>query len=73
MPGKKLGVERELRWRIKRGLDEAGIRIVGGIPPQAEEKPADPTAGMAAPSVFASSTSPQSAAATPLPKPDLSK
>ncbi|CAM5443160.1 hypothetical protein STANM309S_05624 [Streptomyces tanashiensis] len=37
MPGKKLGVERELRWRIKRGLDEAGIRIVGGLPPQAEE------------------------------------
>ncbi|WP_128976387.1 mechanosensitive ion channel family protein [Streptomyces roseicoloratus] len=74
MPGKKLGVERELRWRIKRALDRAGIRIVGGIPPQAEEPAkSDPTAGMAAPSVFASPSSPQSAAATPLPKPDMSK
>ncbi|MFD3942331.1 mechanosensitive ion channel family protein [Streptomyces sp. NPDC058579] len=73
MPGKALGVERELRWRIKRGLDEAGIRIVGGLPAQAEESPADPTASMAAPSVFASPTSPQGAAASPLPKPDLMK
>ena len=72
MPGKSLTVERELRWRIKRGLDEAGIRIVGGVPPQPEESAADPTAGMAAPSAFASTTSPQSAAATPLPK-DLTK
>lgn len=30
MPGKALGVERELRWRIKRAFDAAGIRIVGG-------------------------------------------
>lgn len=76
MPGKKLGVERELRWRIKRALDEAGIRIVGGLPPQATEPTppkADPTAAMSAPSVFASPSSPQSAAATPLPKPDLGK
>ncbi|MFD3997521.1 mechanosensitive ion channel family protein [Streptomyces sp. NPDC058548] len=73
MPGKALGVERELRWRIKQGLDRAGIRIVGGLPAQAEESAADPTAGMAAPSAFASATSPQSAAATPLPKPDLTK
>lgn len=73
MPGKALGVERELRWRIKRGLDEAGIRIVGGLPAQPEEAAADPTAGMSAPSAFASATSPQSAAATPLPKPDLNK
>ncbi|MFF6881828.1 mechanosensitive ion channel family protein [Streptomyces sp. NPDC012421] len=73
MPGKKLGVERELRWRIKRGLDEAGIRIVGGLPAPAEEAAPDPTAGMAAPSAFSSATSPQSAAATPLPKPDLGK
>ncbi|WP_418957085.1 mechanosensitive ion channel family protein [Streptomyces tritici] len=73
MPGKALGVERELRWRIKRALDQAGIRIVGGIPPQPEESKADPTAGMSAPSAFASTTSPQSAAATPLPKPELNK
>ncbi len=32
MPGKSLGVERELRWRIKQALDAAGIRIVGGPP-----------------------------------------
>ncbi|MGW7515929.1 mechanosensitive ion channel family protein [Streptomyces sp. NPDC054796] len=28
MPGKALGVERELRWRIKQALDRRGIRIV---------------------------------------------
>ncbi|GAA4919720.1 mechanosensitive ion channel family protein [Streptomyces coeruleoprunus] len=67
MPGKALGVERELRWRIKRAFDEAGIRIVGGVPPQPTEEPAkDPTAGVAAPSAYASPTSPQSAAASPL-------
>ncbi|OKK08679.1 mechanosensitive ion channel protein MscS [Streptomyces sp. CB03234] len=67
MPGKSLGVERELRWRIKRAFDEVGIRIVGGLPaaPQ-EDAAADPTAAMAAPSAFASATSPQSVAATPL-------
>lgn len=74
MPGKKLGVERELRWRVKRALDAAGIRIVGGVlPAQAEDSPADPSAGVAAPSAFASPTSPQSTAATPLPRPDLTK
>ena len=28
MPGKSLGVERELRWRIKRALDRRGIESV---------------------------------------------
>lgn len=28
MPGQALGVERELRWRIKRALDERGIELV---------------------------------------------
>ncbi|WP_328889013.1 mechanosensitive ion channel family protein [Streptomyces sp. NBC_00316] len=70
MPGKSLGVERELRWRIKRAFDEAGIRMVGGVPAQADEGPAaDPTAGMAAPSAYASTTSPQSLAATPITPP----
>ncbi|MEU3073856.1 mechanosensitive ion channel family protein [Streptomyces laurentii] len=69
MPGKKLGVERELRWRIKRALDAEGIRIVGGLPLEETPAKADPTAGMNAPSVFSSPSSPQSAAATPLPKP----
>ncbi|WP_442817344.1 mechanosensitive ion channel family protein [Streptomyces sp. NBC_01216] len=73
MPGKSLGVERELRRRIKHALDAAGIRIVGGTPASAEESGADPTAGMAAPSAFGSAISPQSVAATPLPKPDLGK
>ncbi|MEU0371824.1 mechanosensitive ion channel family protein [Streptomyces sp. NPDC006283] len=74
MPGKSLGVERELRWRIKRAFDAAGIRIVGGLPQQADEAAADPTAGMAAPSAFASSVSPQSVAASPIPPPaSLSK
>ncbi|MER7106184.1 mechanosensitive ion channel family protein [Streptomyces sp. NPDC000229] len=75
MPGKSLGVERELRWRIKRAFDEVGIRIVGGLPaaPQ-DDAPADPTAAMAPPSAFASTTSPQSVAATPLtPPPNLTK
>lgn len=71
MPGKALGVERELRWRIKRAFDEAGVRIVGGLPQQAggEQAASDPTAGMAAPSAYASTTSPQSVAASPISPP----
>ncbi|WP_018531510.1 MULTISPECIES: mechanosensitive ion channel family protein [unclassified Streptomyces] len=69
MPGKSLTVERELRWRVKRAFDEAGIRIVGGAPVAVDgEAAADPTAGMAAPSAYASATSPQSLAASPLQK-----
>ncbi|USQ88371.1 mechanosensitive ion channel family protein [Streptomyces phaeoluteigriseus] len=67
MPGKSLTVERELRWRIKRAFDAADIRIVGGATVPPEEDPAlDPTAGVAAPSVYANTASPQSAAASPL-------
>ncbi|MGW2343732.1 mechanosensitive ion channel family protein [Streptomyces sp. NPDC001661] len=74
MPGKALTISRELRWRIKRAFDEAGIRIVGGVPAQPDgETPADPTAGMSAPSAYASSTSPQSLAASPIPPANLSK
>ncbi|MFE0100316.1 mechanosensitive ion channel family protein [Streptomyces sp. NPDC059009] len=75
MPGKSLGVERELRWRIKRAFDEAGIRIVGGVPVAVEESAApDPTAGVAAPSAYASTTSPQSLATAPIaPPPNLAK
>ncbi|MEU0097868.1 mechanosensitive ion channel family protein [Streptomyces sp. NPDC006267] len=69
MPGKALGVERELRWRIKRALDDAGIRMVGTLPLQADGGGPDPTAGMAAPSAYASAVSPQSLAATPIPPP----
>ncbi|MFE6662772.1 mechanosensitive ion channel family protein [Streptomyces sp. NPDC057697] len=74
MPGKALGVERELRWRIKQAFDEAGIRIVGGLPAQADEpSKADPAAGMAAPSAYASATSPQSLATAPIPPPNTAK
>ncbi|MEU8627817.1 mechanosensitive ion channel family protein [Streptomyces sp. NPDC048669] len=70
MPGKALGVERELRWRIKHAFDEAGIRMIGGVPAQADEpSAADPTASMAAPSAYASATSPQSLATTPIVQP----
>ncbi|MFD0021972.1 mechanosensitive ion channel family protein [Streptomyces sp. NPDC058382] len=70
MPGKALGVERELRWRIKRAFDEAGIRMVAGLPAQPDEpSAADPTAAMAAPSAYASATSPQSMATTPIVQP----
>ncbi|MCX5081737.1 MULTISPECIES: mechanosensitive ion channel family protein [Streptomyces] len=74
MPGKSLTVQRELRWRIKLAFDEAGIRIVGRLPLQAaDEVVADPTAGISAPSAYASSTSPQSLAASPITPPNLSK
>ncbi|MFJ5193042.1 mechanosensitive ion channel family protein [Streptomyces sp. NPDC088394] len=74
MPGKALGVERELRWRIKRAFDEAGIRIVGGVPAQADEPAkADPSASVAAPSAYASTTSPQSLATAPINPPNISK
>ncbi|MFJ7626156.1 mechanosensitive ion channel family protein [Streptomyces sp. NPDC097595] len=66
MPGQAVGVERELRWRIKVALDAAGISMVTGAPEEAPDG-ADPTAGMAAPSAYASATSPQSLATTPIP------
>ncbi|MFI9149710.1 mechanosensitive ion channel family protein [Streptomyces sp. NPDC053367] len=74
MPGKSLKIERELRWRIKQAFDAEGIRIIGGLPAQPEpERDADPTAGMAAPSAFANSSSPQASAASPLTPPSTTK
>ncbi|GLF93667.1 mechanosensitive ion channel family protein [Streptomyces yaizuensis] len=75
MPGKALPVERELRWRIKRAFDAAGIRIVGGLPLPADDTPAtDPSASVAPPSALASPTSPQSLATAPIPQgPSLTK
>ncbi|MEV7000514.1 mechanosensitive ion channel family protein [Streptomyces sp. NPDC093982] len=74
MPGKSLTVERELRWRIKLAFDAADIPIVGRAPLAPDAEPtADPTAGMAAPSAYASTTSPQSVAATPLAPPSVTK
>nr|WP_075739199.1 mechanosensitive ion channel family protein [Streptomyces acidiscabies] len=69
MPGKKLTVERELRWRIKRAFDAADIRMVGGVPVAGTEEAPDPSAGVAAPSVFANADSPQVAAAAPIASP----
>ncbi|WP_330290952.1 mechanosensitive ion channel family protein [Streptomyces sp. NBC_00576] len=67
MPGKSLTVERELRWRAKRALDAAGIRIVGGTTVIPEEDPTvDPAAAVAAPSVYSNTASPQAEAATPI-------
>ncbi|MEV5975558.1 mechanosensitive ion channel family protein [Streptomyces sp. NPDC052114] len=74
MPGKSLGVERELRWRVKQAFDEAGIRIVGGLPlPPEEAATPDPTAAMSPPSAYASTTSPQSLATAPIQPPNLAK
>ncbi|MEU5819782.1 mechanosensitive ion channel family protein [Streptomyces sp. NPDC047803] len=72
MPGQAVGVERELRWRIKVALDAAGISMVTGTPEEGVEG-ADPTAGVAAPSAYASATSPQSLATTPIPPPSTTK
>ncbi|MFK0253513.1 mechanosensitive ion channel family protein [Streptomyces sp. NPDC090445] len=70
MPGQQFAVERELRWRIKEAFDEAGIGIVGGLPPaDEEEEPADPSASVAAPSALANPASPQALAAAPIPAP----
>jgi small conductance mechanosensitive channel len=73
MPGKALTVERELRWRIKRAFDAADIRIVGGPTAVEDAAAADPTAGVAAPSAYASTVSPQSVAASPLTPPSTTK
>ncbi|MGO4422566.1 mechanosensitive ion channel family protein, partial [Streptomyces sp. MCAF7] len=73
MPGKAIGVERELRWRIKKALDEAGIRIVGR-PLDPDLQPEDAvdsatTTTVAAPSALSNPDSPQSLATTPIPPP----
>ncbi|MEV7424270.1 MULTISPECIES: mechanosensitive ion channel family protein [unclassified Streptomyces] len=75
MPGQSTAVERELRWRVKRAFDEAGIRIIGAAPAGPGDAPAtDPSAGVSAPSALASPTSPQSLAAAPIPPgPNLAK
>ncbi|MET7284516.1 mechanosensitive ion channel family protein [Streptomyces sp. NPDC005573] len=69
MPGKSLTVERELRWRVKQALDAARIPIVGGATATEDVETPDPSAGVAAPSAFASSTSPQSLEASPIVQP----
>lgn len=73
MPGKALGVERELRWRIKQAFDAAGIRIVGRMPLATEDAEGAAAPAVAAPSAYASATSPQSIAASPIQSSNLSK
>ncbi|MEF3113085.1 mechanosensitive ion channel family protein [Streptomyces chrestomyceticus] len=74
MPGKAPGIERELRWRIKKALDTEGISLAPRPLPDTPEDPApDPSATVAAPSALASPTSPQSLATTPIPPPNLGK
>ncbi|AEM87266.1 mechanosensitive ion channel family protein [Streptomyces violaceusniger] len=70
MPGKSLGVERELRWRIKKALNEAGIQLVGRpLDPELQTEGVDPSAITAAPSELSNPESPQSTAASPLSSP----
>ncbi|MDT0542057.1 mechanosensitive ion channel family protein [Streptomyces sp. DSM 41529] len=72
MPGKAVGVERELRWRIKKALDEAGVLIVGRpVDPdlQPEEDANSAGAAVAAPSALSNPDSPQAMATTPIPPP----
>ncbi|MFF4606389.1 mechanosensitive ion channel family protein [Streptomyces sp. NPDC001339] len=71
MPGKALGVERELRWRIKHALDAAGIHLAPRPEPEDAEAPtaADPSAGVSAPSALNNPLSPQSRAAEPISPP----
>ncbi|MEV6107077.1 mechanosensitive ion channel family protein [Streptomyces sp. NPDC051940] len=52
MPGKAAGVERELRWRIKRALDAAGIRVEASTPVETPQE-GDPAASVAPPSAHA--------------------
>ncbi|MGC9538104.1 mechanosensitive ion channel family protein [Streptomyces sp. UG1] len=74
MPGKALGIERELRWRLKQALDAADIPIIGGpaLPADDAATP-DPTAGVSAPSAYSNPMSPESRAATPLSPPSVTK
>lgn len=70
MPGNAAGVERELRWRIKRALDAAGIRMGAPLPGALEQELdalPDPSVNVAAPSALSNPTSPQAQATTPIP------
>jgi small-conductance mechanosensitive channel len=70
MPGKAAGVARELRWRIKKAFDEAGIGFVGDLAEAVSSGIADPASSVAAPSALANPNSPQAIKATPLPAED---
>ena len=68
MPGKAAGVARELRWRIKKSFDEAGIQFARDTSAEVTSKDVvDPMAAVAAPSALANPSSPQASKAAPLP------
>lgn len=67
MPGKAVGVARELRWRIKKAFDEAGIRFARVTAEAEPDDAADPAASVAAPSALANPNSPQASKAAPIP------
>jgi small-conductance mechanosensitive channel len=70
MPGKAAAVSRELRWRIKKAFDAAGIAIVGGAAAiEADAGGADPADAVAPPSAHANPDSPQTLAASPITSP----
>jgi small conductance mechanosensitive channel len=64
MPGESAAVARELRWRIKKAFDEAGIVITGGTPAAAAQEPG-PTPAERVPAPVSETP----AAATPAPAP----
>ncbi|MCH0558350.1 MULTISPECIES: mechanosensitive ion channel family protein [Streptomyces] len=69
MPGKDTTVERELRWRIKRAFDAAGVRVVGGATAVADQGEAADSAAMGAPSVHADGDSPETTSTAPVTPP----
>jgi small conductance mechanosensitive channel len=69
MPGKSVGVERELRWRVKRAFDAARIALVGepaAVPDGDDASVVTTVTAGTAPSAFSNPTSPESRDASPL-------
>jgi moderate conductance mechanosensitive channel len=67
MPGQASGVGRELRWRIKRAFDAAGVETVGGAAAVVDvtAEPAAPEAASASPAATAAAGGEAEAPATP--------
>jgi moderate conductance mechanosensitive channel len=71
MPGKAAAVSRELRWRIKKAFDAAGVAIVGATAAGDAGGPGgEPTEAVAAAPAHPNPHSPQSPAASPITSPD---
>ncbi|MDT3397939.1 mechanosensitive ion channel family protein [Streptomyces sp. B1866] len=70
MPGQALAVERELRWRIKRALDAAGVRMIGQpLDLSLTGQPQPAATDAAPPSALADPDSAKSQTASPIPPP----